>query len=163
MYRHNIMKVNYTTYDVRRAEDVINPNTDHKDIMLLSADSSDPHYSNHQYIYARVLGIYHVNIIYARTGQSDYRPQRMEFLWVRWFANIDDEPVERSWSHQKLDCMQLLPVNHPGSFGFVDPADVLRGSHIMPRFFMGKCHVDGRGISVCARDSEDWRQYYVGR
>jgi hypothetical protein len=27
MYKHALLRVNYTTYDVRRAQDVINPNT----------------------------------------------------------------------------------------------------------------------------------------
>jgi hypothetical protein len=161
MYKHNIMRLNYTTYDVRRAQDTINPNTDHRDIILLSAEDADT--PNHQYTYARVLGIYHVNVIYIGSGVSNFRPQRMEFLWVRWFANTIDEPVQRSWVRRQLDCLQLLPVNHLDAFGFVDPANVLRGAHLMPRFAKGRQHTNGKGISECARDSQDWRQYYVGR
>ena len=161
MYRHNIMRINYTTYDVRRSQDVINPNTDHRDIVLLSAEDADsPH---HQYAYARVLGIYHVNVIYVGSGVEDYSAQRMEFLWVRWFVNINDDPVQRSWFRRQLDCLKLLPVNHPQAFGFVDPVNVLRGSHVIPRFAESMQHADGRGISECAGDSKDWRQYCVGR
>jgi hypothetical protein len=161
MYKHNIMRINYTTYDVRRAQDTINPNTDHRDILLLSAEDNDA--PIHQYAYARVLGIYHVNVVYAGSGATGYRAQRMEFLWVRWFANIADEPVQRSWVGRQLDCLEFLPVNQENAFGFVDPASVLRGGHLMPRFAAGRQHVGGKGISVCARDSEDWCQYYVGR
>jgi hypothetical protein len=160
MFKHNIMRINYTTYDVRRAQDVINPNTEHRDIMLLSASED---LNNHQYAYARVLGIYHVNIIYTGPNSSNYSAKRMEFLWVRWFAVVDDEPVERSWDRQQLDSLQLLPVQHKDAFGFVDPANVLRGVHVIPRFAMGRQHAVGKGISQCARDSQDWHQYYVGR
>jgi len=161
MYQHNIIRINYTTYDVRRAQDVINPNTDHRDVILLSA--ADPDQPHHQYVYARVLGIYHANIIYTASEVPDYRPQRMEFLWVRWFTNTQNEPVQRSWRKRQLDCLQLLPVNHEDAFGFLDPGNVLRGVHLVPRFAKGRCHPDGRGISECARDSNDWNQYYACR
>jgi hypothetical protein len=36
MYQHNILRANYTMYDVQRAQDTINPKTDHCDVMLLS-------------------------------------------------------------------------------------------------------------------------------
>ncbi|KAG2056121.1 hypothetical protein BDR06DRAFT_981565 [Suillus hirtellus] len=35
MYRHNLMCLNHTMYDVRRAQDIINPSTSHCNIMLL--------------------------------------------------------------------------------------------------------------------------------
>jgi hypothetical protein len=160
MYRHNIMKVNYTTYDVRRAQDVINPNTDHRDIMLLSQEDYD--LPNHQYIYARVLGIYHANVIYSGSGTPDYEAKRMEFLWVRWFTHTDDEPVQKGWVRRKLDFLKLQPVTRENAFGFVDPANVLRGVHVIPRFATGM-RADGGVISECANDSDDWYQYYVNR
>jgi len=80
MYLHNIMRINYTTYDVRRAQDSINPRTNHRDIMLLShRDDDTPH---HEYEYARVIGIYHVNVVYTGPGMLDYRARRLDFLWV---------------------------------------------------------------------------------
>src|SRR5262245_58580215 len=96
MYQHQVMRVNYTTYDVRREEDVINPNTDHCNIMLLSADNVGS--PTHRYIYARVLGIYHVNVIYVGSGNGVYQEQRMEFLWVRWYSHISGESVQKGWA-----------------------------------------------------------------
>jgi hypothetical protein len=40
MYNHRIVRFNYTTYDVRRSQDVINPRTSHCDIMLLADPSA---------------------------------------------------------------------------------------------------------------------------
>ena len=54
-------------------------------------------------------------------------------------------------------------MNKNYSFGFVDPKDVLRGCHILPAFAKGKRHKDGIGISHCAKDGNDYNQYFVGR
>jgi hypothetical protein len=161
MYRHNTMRINYTTYDVRRDQDVINPNTDHRDVMLLS--STEGTTKHHQYVYARVLGIYHVHAFYIGPGVSNNQPRRIEFLWVRWFESVRDRPVQDNWALQQLDVLQFLPVTHQHAFGFVDPADVLRSCHVIPRFAAGVRHIEGRGISHYAQDSKDWCQYFLGR
>jgi hypothetical protein len=49
-------------------------------------------------------------------------------------------------------------MNSKDAFGFVDPKDV-----IMPNFAKGKQHVDGVSISCCAKDANDYHQYYVGQ
>ncbi|KAG6905246.1 hypothetical protein DXG01_003988 [Tephrocybe rancida] len=36
LYKHNIMRVNYTTYDIRRGEDIIHVNTSHCNVMVLN-------------------------------------------------------------------------------------------------------------------------------
>jgi hypothetical protein len=161
LYRHNILRVNYTTYDVRRAQDVINPKTARRDVMLLSTDTSDCNV--HQYRYARVLGIYHVNVIYTGRGMLDYRARRMEFLWVRWFEPVDALPVEDGWDHHQLDRLRFPAMDHPDAFGCVDPDHVLRAFHAIPRFLTGPRHPDGKGVSFYARDAKDWHIYYANR
>ncbi|KAF8156614.1 hypothetical protein B0H34DRAFT_658016 [Crassisporium funariophilum] len=59
MYRHKTMCVNYTTYDMQREQDTVNPRT-RPDIMVLSYEDDGDSY--HPYWYACVLGIFHVNI-----------------------------------------------------------------------------------------------------
>jgi hypothetical protein len=163
MYQHHIMRINFTTYDVRRGQDTINPRTDHNNIMLLaSQDATTP---NHEYIYARVLGIFHVNVVYSGPGMLDYRARRMEFLWVRYYQNLDNvsEPVNIGWANAQLDRLEFPPMSEEDSFGFIDPAHVLRSCHLVPKFAAGMRHPDGHGISECARDVNDWHQYYVLR
>ena len=155
IYKHNIMRINYTTYDVRRGEDMIHPGTSHCNIMVLN-----PGVSEHPFWYARVLGIYHVNVVYAGDGTVDYLPRRLEFLWVRWYQ-MDNVPV--SWTNKCLDRVHFPPMMREDSFGFLDPSDILRGCHLMPAFSRGKVHPDGAGVSHCAQDSRDWKAYYVGR
>ncbi|KAG6906289.1 hypothetical protein DXG01_014753 [Tephrocybe rancida] len=68
LYHHNILRINYTSYDIRRLQDVLNPGTDHHDIILLRRHREP---TQHQYRYARILRIYHVNAIYNGPTQWD--------------------------------------------------------------------------------------------
>lgn len=159
MYRHNIMRINYTTYDVRRKQESINPATPHCDIMVLS---DNEHSSDHPFIYARVIGIFHVNVVYTGSRTVDYHPHRIDFLWVRWFES-DSSAAAGGWTTSTLDRLRFPPMADEDAFGFLDPADVVRCAHILPAFATGKRHIDGKGLSRCAMDSGDWRSYYVNR
>ena len=57
LYSVKVLQVNYTTYDVHRGQDSLNPRTQHCDIMVCSHED-DP--EAHPYWYARILGIFHV-------------------------------------------------------------------------------------------------------
>src|SRR5215471_20976245 len=41
LYRHNMIRINYTTYDVRRGQDTIHPKTSHCNIMTLKNHDMD--------------------------------------------------------------------------------------------------------------------------
>ena len=157
IYRHRLLRINYTTYDLQRDFDSINPRTDHRDIVLLSNSDVDAH----PFSYARVLGIFHANIVYTGPGSRDFQSRRIEFLWVRWFEVVRDNLS--AWEHHALDMVEFLPMTDEEAFGFVDPADVLRGCHIIPSFTDGRLHVDRIARSRCAGDSDDWKRYYVNR
>jgi hypothetical protein len=161
IYRHHLARFNYTTYDVRRAQDVVNPNTPHRDIMLLANPDDLEANSNHPFLYARVLGIYHANVVYVGPGMRDYVPRRLEFLWVRWFQYFGSRSV--IWKDCRLDCVRFPPMASEHAFGFVDPRDVLRGCHVMQRFAKGTVHADVIGLSRLVDDSTDWCFYYVNR
>jgi hypothetical protein len=159
IYEHYTLKINYTTYDVRREQDIINPHTSHCDIMMLASDNDDD--DSHPYWYARVIGIFHVNVIYTGTGMLDYLPRRLDFLWVRWFQY--DATHSIGWDRYKLDPLRFPPLSSRHAFGFVDPRNVLRACHIVQGFKSGKLHSDGVSISRCAQDGGDWRRYFVNR
>lgn len=162
MYRHNILRINYTTYDIRRAQDTINPRTEHRDIMLLSSKPG----ASHEYQYARVLGIFHVNAMYSGPGrQEDLAPHRFEFIWVRWFEVVEDISVNNAWTNTRpnLDRLRFVRMDQPEAFGFIDPASVLRACHVIPRFTSGPRHSDGKGLSNYVQDGKDWSIYYVNR
>ena len=159
IYHHKLIRFHFTTYDVRRGTDIVNSGTSRCNVMLLAddAEGSNPHH----FLYARVLGGYHVNAIYTGPGMRDFEARRFDFLWVRWFEVVN--PGSSGWSNSKLDSVRFPPMNENCSFGFVDPKDVLRGCHILPAFAKGKRQADGIGISRCAKDGQDYNQYYVNR
>ncbi|KAG2049274.1 hypothetical protein BDR06DRAFT_991207, partial [Suillus hirtellus] len=99
LYHHNLARFNYTTYDVRRAQDVINPWTPHCNIMLLKNRNDDGH--GGEYCYAKVIGIHHVNI----------------FLFVRWYETVQDH----MWETCTLGRVRFRPLSHQNAFGFMDP------------------------------------------
>ena len=158
IYEHKILRLNYTTYDVRRDEDVVHVGTSHHNVMVLNPerDSAD----KHPYWYARVLGIFHANVIFLGEGTSDFNPRRLELLWVRWYTIAGRQ---ESLSSELLECVKFPPMANEDSFGFLDPADVLRCSHIIPRFSRGHVHPDGVGLSFWAQDAKDWKVYCINR
>jgi hypothetical protein len=83
----------------------------------------------------------------------------MEFLFVRWFG-LDTEEVG-GWETKKLH--QIGFADGDEAFGFVDPADVVRAVHLIPRFSEGRTK-DLLGPSFARSDQEkdeDWVRYYV--
>ena len=128
--------------------------------MVLARQEGTGNVSTHPFWYARVLGVYHVNVVYTGPGMLDCESPRIDFLWVRWLCYIRDSG---SWDDGGLDRLRFPALADSDSFGFVDPNDVLRGCHIIPCFAEGKLHRDGSGLSRCASDAQDWRSYYVNR
>jgi hypothetical protein len=162
MYRHNVLRINYTTYDVRRSQDVVNPLTSHYNIMVLNNTGDDNDSPSVQpFRYARVLGTYHVNVVYVGPGVLTYRPRRMEFLWVRWYNSTG--VLHNGWNTQTLDRIRFPSMAEDDAFGIIDPSVVIRSCHIIPTFAKGRRHDDGKGMSRLARDSGDWAEYYVNR
>jgi hypothetical protein len=158
IYRHKILRLNYTTYDVRRDEDVVHAGTSHNNVMVLNSDEGSA--DQHPYWYGRVLGIFHANVIYLGEGTTDFSPRRLDFIWVRWFTTASGGD---SLPSGIMDCVQFPPMADDDSFGFLDPADVLRSCHLIPRFSRGQVHLDSVGLSFWAQDAKDWRVYCVNR
>lgn len=79
IYRHNVFQVRYTTYDCHQDTDTINPKTSRRDFMCLpaqdEADEGGPseNLEPKDYIYGRLLGIFHANVVYGGSGALDYR------------------------------------------------------------------------------------------
>ncbi len=133
-------------------------------------NSPDPDTSTqtmiHPFLYGRVIAIYHANVIYTGPGMKDYDTMRFDFLRVRWFQVDQTQGRIRNrcgWKTLRLDRLSFPPMAEQGSFGFVDPSLVLRSCHLIPAFSLGKSRLDGIGLSAIAKDSKDWKGYYVNR
>ncbi|KAJ6471270.1 hypothetical protein C8R47DRAFT_966666, partial [Mycena vitilis] len=160
-----VLRVNYTTYDILRDQDTINTRT-HPDIMVLAHEDEDDE-TAHPYWYGRVLGIFHADVRHVGPrSTTGGRPQRMEFLWVRWFGR--DMAHIGGWKTKRLHRLGFLDGKDPdsGAFGFIDPAHVLRGAHLIPAFHYGRTS-EFLGPSVArhfdADDHQDYRYYYVNQ
>lgn len=117
------MRINYTTYDIRRDSDTIT--TTHPNIMLLA--NEDLSEGIHPYWYARVIKIFHVNVMDCASTAREYH--RMDVLWVRWYGQDTDSM--RGWEEKRL--LRVGYVEGPEyGFGFVDPSEVIRGCYLLP-------------------------------
>jgi hypothetical protein len=161
MYRHSTLRMNYTTYDVLRQQDVINPSTPNCFALLPSEFEQDS--ETHPYIYAKVLGVYHAKI----THQGGL-PRRMEFVHVRWLYYDYERPG--GWVDFRLDKLSYAECHTEqdiiDSFDFVDPKDIIRATHLIPNFHSGTSSGFLQSSSSIAHDSanyKDWKGYYVNR
>ncbi|PPQ73389.1 hypothetical protein CVT24_008509 [Panaeolus cyanescens] len=178
MFEHKTLQVNYTTYDMRREQDTLNPRTN-PNIMVLSPDDQE-----HPYWYAKIIGIYHVLVVHHSLQPE---PKLMHFPWVRWYGMEPSKHYKYGWKAQKLPRIGFVDDssatgNTPHSsdtsdsdsstnedlsspaFGFIDPANVIRAVHLIPAFHHG--HTKGLlGASDLARQPEeedsDWNFFYV--
>jgi hypothetical protein len=84
IYHCKTVKINYTTYDIRRDGDTINPRT-YPDIMVTSPETGP---NAQPYWYARVIGIFHamVSSTHPELEVTARSRHQMDFLWVRWFG-----------------------------------------------------------------------------
>ena len=64
-------------------------------------------------------------------SQSD-DVQHLDFLWVRWFGRDLDHAG--GWLACRLHRIGFLHQDQPGAFGFLDPAVVIQGVHMIPMF-----------------------------
>ena len=137
LFSHKVLRVQYTTYDMRRAQASLNPRS-HADFMALAPSSPDTRDSDHPFVYGRLIGIFHAYVKYlgpgASTSHGDYR--QVDFIWVRWFQR--DNSFEGGLDAQRLHRFQFVRSSSPGAFEFFDPADVLRDAHMIPAFAYGR-------------------------
>ncbi|KAF9554492.1 hypothetical protein CPC08DRAFT_727124 [Agrocybe pediades] len=150
LYRHKVLRVNYTTYDMRRCQDVINPRT-HGDIMVLAKEDESTELA-HPYWYARVIGIFHAKVCFTQPNKSVYEVKKMDILFVRWFGFDTTQPS--GWKAKKLHQLGFLDGNNPEAFGFVDPDEVIRGrtSHLL-RPSIARSPLE---------NDKDWDRYFIG-
>jgi hypothetical protein len=160
IYKHKVIRFNYTTYNMRRSQDSVNPRT-HADIMVLSCE--DPNTRDpHPYWYARVIGIFHTQVRHVGLDSKSEDPQKMVFLWVHWFGC--DMKFCAGWAARHLHCVGFVDSLNPEAFGFLDPGEVICGVHMIPAF-AHSCTSNLLGPSIARQpteNNEDWLYYYVG-
>ena len=118
IYKYKVLCINYTTYNLWRAQDSINICTQPY-VMTLGHEDEEAETTWHLYWYARVLAIFHVNVRISDRTETEC----MEFLWVHWFRCDPDH--EGSFETCRLHCIGLTDSDDPTSYGFLNPSDAL--------------------------------------
>lgn len=162
LYQHKVLRVNYTTYDLRREQDSINPRTQ-PNIMVLRPGGPSDGPRPHPYWYAHIIGIFHALVDHPTSPDGI----RMDFLWVRWYGSDIDLDFKSGFKARRLHRIGFLedtddPEASP-PFGFVDPSNVIRSVYLPPVFSEGK-RADLLGPSIARQPSEgdeDFCLYYV--
>ncbi len=161
IYRLSTLRVNYTTYDMRRDFDTVNPKT-HPFIMVPSPETEQ---GAHPFWYAAVLGVFHADVQHVGSESRDFRFKRMEFLWVRWLGMVPGCTFGKKQA--KLPKIGFVPDSDEFAFGFLDPSHVIRGCHLIPSFIDGKTQdllMTDSGVSLgrIGTEEDDWTNYTVG-
>ncbi|KAG9085484.1 hypothetical protein FS749_004381 [Ceratobasidium sp. UAMH 11750] len=161
MYRHKTLHINYTSYNILQQQDVLNAGTPNCFVMLPAETNGEP--GAHPFVYAKVLGVYHAKIVYG-----GHLPQRMDFVHVRWLYYNYEQPG--GWDHKCLDRVNYIACSTNDdildSFDFIDPANILRATHLIPDFCSnttkGLLNLD-TSIAYDSANFGDWNAYYVNR
>ncbi|TBU53876.1 hypothetical protein BD310DRAFT_829166 [Dichomitus squalens] len=124
-----------------------------------------PEGSDHPYLYARIIGIFHVEAYRAGEsldGSDDTDTDTIHVLWVRWFDL--DHRAPGGFKARRLPRLRWAALDDD-AFGFVSPDQILRGAHLMPAFAHGQSDRALPGYSVARKEEEedtDWNYHYVG-
>ncbi|KAJ7760884.1 hypothetical protein DFH07DRAFT_740473, partial [Mycena maculata] len=161
LYTHKVLRINYTTYDLRRDQDTLNPST-HPDFMVL-AHEDDGGATPHPYWYGRIISIFHADVHHVGPrSQNRSKVHRMEFVWVRWFGRDLSRSGLGGWKFKRLHRVGFIDADQ--AFGFLDPAEIIRGCHLIPAFHHGRTS-SLLGPSIArhyhGEDNEDYTYYYV--
>ena len=145
------MNIYYTTYDLQQGKDRVNMKG-RSHVMTLSGDGVHP------YTHAQVLGIYRLSVLH---GPKMADEAKMDVLWVRWFKI--DETHQAGWKAKRLYRIKFVPSLEDGAFGFLDPNNIIRGSHLIPGFHHGhRCPSPNDPTSIWDQES-DWQTFYVNQ
>lgn len=154
MHYHQLINFNYTTYDMGRDRDIIHVGNPNCDIMLLADEDAA-----YPFWFARIQSIFHVDcVLYPRKGDAATMPtnHRVNVLWARFFELKSDL---RPWRLPQVVFIERNENNVIApEMGFVDPAMVIRGAHLVPAFAHGQ-----RGPafkSLVEPEKATWNSYY---
>ena len=155
------MRINYTTYDVRRDGDTINPWM-YPNIMVKSPETGP---SAEPYWYARVIGIFHAYVSSTHPDVGVRTLRSMDFLWVRWFGK-EPSPYRHGFCHARLPKIGFVELLDKYAFTFLDPTQVVRGAHIIPAFSAGRTPAllpVPRSVAhiLIPNEEDDWVNFYV--
>ncbi|KAI0320984.1 hypothetical protein OF83DRAFT_446072 [Amylostereum chailletii] len=163
LFVHQTLRVNYMSYDVRRGQDSINPDS-RADVMVL-ASKADAEATGHPYWYARIVRVFSMSVRHDDPTAKTRDWQTMDVCFVRWFKF--NTKVRSGWKAKRLPCISF--VTHDDAecpaFGFIDPDQIIRATHLIPGYKHGPTLDLLPAPSLARHEREedtDWARFYVG-
>ncbi len=89
----------------------------------------------------------------------------MNFLWVQWFG-VEPGRYRHGICYARLPKIGFVESTDPYAFTFLDPAQVIRGVHLIPAFSEGRTSTLLPTAKSVARilnpeEDNDWVNFYV--
>ena len=127
------------------------------DIVIMTLSQHD---DDHPFEYARVIGIFHVDVIHGVEGATQH-PVSKEVLWVRRFRR--DKSYRAGFKQKCLHRLEFLSSADDSAFGFLDPDEVICASHLIPAFCYGVTNkfLSGESFGSAPDELDDYRYFYI--
>jgi hypothetical protein len=82
-------------------------------------------------------------------------------LWVRRFRH--DKSYRAGFKQKCLHRLEFVPSNDDSAFGFLDPDEVIRASHLIPAFHNGPTQefLSGESFGRAPGELDDYGHFYI--
>ena len=158
IYSSQVLRINFTTYNIHRDQDTVNLHT-HSDIIVLS-DEDDP--NAHPYWYTCVLRVFHLKTLHLDPSAMNHSVQHMDVLWVWWFGLVPGYQFEPKAA--QLLKIRFIPETDLLPFGFLNLSLVIHAAHLIPAFNKG-CTTQLLTASWTAGqppgETDNWAAFFV--
>jgi hypothetical protein len=101
--------------------------------------------------------------VWLYNGNQPVMKRNLEVLWVRWLAALQGHKCDMK--HTRLPKIAFVEESDSDAFGFLDPGQVIRGTHLIPAFASGRGVSSlryGKSLARPEGQLDDWEEYYVG-
>jgi hypothetical protein len=99
-------------------------------------------------------------VIHGVEGATQH-PVSKEVLWVRRFRR--DKSYRAGFMQKRLHRLEFLSSGNDSAFGFLDPDEVIRASHLIPAFRYGPTNefLSGESFGRAPGELDDYRYFYI--
>jgi hypothetical protein len=95
--------------------------------------------------------------------EGPIKKHHIEVLYVRWLAPLIGH--QSGMACARLPKVAFVEDTDYDAFGFLDPAQVIRGAHLIPAFASGRGTTSlryGKSFARQCSELDDWEAYYIG-